>query len=84
MDHPQPTTRGFFWAMLVTPYDEPKDEDWKSRNWEPVEVIENGGTGDEELGVLMPGIPIMQWPRDFIWGPPITPPVGRPREVPSP
>jgi hypothetical protein len=67
-----PNREGFFWAKLVTPTRMPIGEDWRSLNWEVVEVIFNGGDADdEEFGVLVPGVSPMQWQKDFIWGPQI-------------
>lgn len=66
-----PTRPGWYWAKLVTPTRMPEGEDWASPDWEIVEVVDNGGEGDEALGVMVAGIQPMQWPRDFTWGPPV-------------
>ncbi len=64
-----PDRTGFFWAKLVRPSRMPAGEDWESVDWEVVEVMENGGEGDERFGVFVPGVQPMQWIPDFIWGP---------------
>ena len=51
----------------------PEGEEWKSTDWEVVQVDINdyqGKPGDQcYLGVLVPGIGPTQWAEDFIWGP---------------
>lgn len=68
--YPTPNRPGFWWAKLVHPSRMPEGEDWASRDWEPVEVFDNG-EGDEALGVFFPGIEPVQWIPDCIWGPEI-------------
>lgn len=65
-----PTKPGYYWAKLVTPsYGFHTEEDWQSPDWELVQVNDNNGEGDEALSVSVFGIPVVQWPRDFLWGP---------------
>lgn len=68
---PIPTKPGFYWAKLVHPTRMPEGEDWAAVDWEPVEVFDNNGEGDEKFGVSCLGISPAQWPLDFIWGPKI-------------
>lgn len=74
--YPMPQKPGFYWAKLVHPANMPEGEDWKSSDWEVVEVIENciDETDPEYLGVFVPGISPMQWRPDFIWGPEVIKP----------
>lgn len=69
--YPTPNRPGFWWAKLVHPSRMPEGEDWASADWEPVQVVDNYGEGDEALGVSFPGIEPMQWIPDCIWGPEI-------------
>lgn len=71
--YPTPMRPGCYWAKLIRPSRMPEGEDWKSQDWEPVVVFDNGGEGDEALGVFVPGIGPVQWVPDFVWGPEITP-----------
>lgn len=66
-----PIKPGYYWAKLKTPSDMPVGEDWASRNWEIVEVHDNNGApgSGEELSVSVFGVPVLQWPLDFFWGP---------------
>jgi hypothetical protein len=72
-----PNKQGHFWAKLIHPSGMPAGEDWKSVDWEVVQVTDNNGEGDEEFSVLVPGIGPPQWLPDFVWGPAIE----RPREL---
>jgi len=69
--YPTPSRPGFFWAKLIHPSRMPEGEDWRSVNWEVVDVFENGGdpAGPQFLGVFVPGVAVMQWVPDFVWGP---------------
>jgi hypothetical protein len=67
--HPEPKFPGYYWAKLIHPTGEPEGEDWRSSNWEVVQVNENYGEGTEELSVAVPGIGVTQWREDFVWGP---------------
>lgn len=67
--HPTPTEPGHYWAKLIHPSRMPEGEDWASADWEPVEVFDNNGEGDETLGVFVPGVGPVQWVQDFVWGP---------------
>ena len=52
--YPTPNKGGFFWAKLVHPCNMPEGEDWKSSDWEIVEVHDNNGAeedGDKWWGV---------------------------------
>lgn len=71
--YPTPEKAGYFWAKLVHPSQMPLGEDWRSRDWEAVEVFVNGGAGGEWLGVFVPGVGPVQWVEDFVWGPEIAP-----------
>lgn len=73
--YPTPTNPGFYWAKLVHPHSMPEGEDWKSVDWEVVEIIDNNGDGDERLGVFVGGVSPMQWIEDFVWGPQVKRPV---------
>lgn len=68
-----PAKPGHYWAKLVLPSNMPEGEDWKSVNWEVVQVDINdyaGKSGDPEyLSVAVPGVSPPQWVDDFIWGP---------------
>jgi hypothetical protein len=69
--YPTPTGEGFYWAKLIHPTRMPEGEDWKSIDWEVVEVIINGGDEDDDdyLGVFVGGVGPMQCVEDFVWGP---------------
>lgn len=68
-----PTEPGYFWAKLVTPYyGGEAGEDWKSLDWEIVEVYDNNGSGDEQFAVHVFGVPYSQWLPSFVWGPKVT------------
>jgi hypothetical protein len=68
-----PVEPGHYWAKLVHPSSMPEGEDWKSFDWEVVQVNINdyaGKVGEPEyLVVAVPGIGPTQWVEDFIWGP---------------
>lgn len=76
---PTPDREGHFWAKLVHPTRMPEGEDWASTDWEVVQVFHNNGEpGDpEEFGVHVPGVRMVQWVQDFVWGPR----VDLPREI---
>lgn len=77
-----PTTPGYYWAKLKTPSEGylhgilnapihvAAEDDWVSGEWEIVEVHDNNGEpgSAEEFSVSVFGIPVTQWPLDFIWG----------------
>lgn len=79
--YPTPIEPGYYWAKLRTPSDgvmhlehrkrpiHVKAEDWRSRNWEIVDVWDNYGEDDEKFGVNVFGVPVTQWIPDFYWGP---------------
>ena len=79
MKYPTPNHEGFFWAKLVHPSEMPESEDWKSFDWEIVEVHDNNGSEEdgEKWGVFVGGIGPTQWVQDFIWGPEVI----RPKEL---
>ena len=69
--YPTPTGSGNYWAKLIHPSQMPDGEDWRSPDWEIVQVFVNGFDKDdpEHLGVHVPGIGPVQWVEDFFWGP---------------
>lgn len=83
MRYPVPTIPGYYWAKLRTPsagrlygipgFPEgivvPASPDDRSVDWEIVEVWDNGGEGEEQFGVSVPGVYATQWIDDFYWGP---------------
>lgn len=71
--YPTPDHEGHWWAKLIHPSRMPEGEDWKSLNWEVVQVVDNNGEVDEKWSVLVPGIEPCQWLPDFVWGPEIPP-----------
>lgn len=71
---PTPTREGFYWAKLLRPVGMPEREDWVSLEWEPVEVFDNNGEGDDSLRVFVGGIAKSQPLRAFEWGDEIIPP----------
>lgn len=73
---PTPTKAGFFWAKLIHPSRMPEGEDWKSFDWEVVEVFINclDSDDDEALGVFVGGVSPVQWIPDFVWGPEVIKP----------
>lgn len=75
--YPTPIGPGFYWAKLIHPSNMPNGEDWKSVNWEVVEVFENtlDETDPEYLGVFVGGVSPTQWIEDFVWGPFVQMPV---------
>lgn len=75
---PTPTKEGFYWAKLVAPTRVPPNEtadDWKSVDFEPVEVFDNNGEGDEALMVMVIGRELSQHLHAFEWGHEIPKPV---------
>lgn len=71
MRYPTPEKPGHFWAKLIHPSRMPEGEDWRSTDWEVVQVFENSADPNDEeyLGVHVPGIEPCQWVQDFVWGP---------------
>jgi hypothetical protein len=71
--YPIPEKPGHYWAKLVHPSGMPDGEEWKSLDWEVVQIDINdygGKVGDKcYLGIHVPGIAATQWVEDFIWGP---------------
>ena len=67
--YPTPDHEGHFWAKLIRPSRMPVGEDWRSSDWEVVQVYDNNGEGDEAFGVFVPGVRVVQWIPDFVWGP---------------
>ena len=70
--YPTPNHEGHWWAKLIHPSRMPDGEDWKSVDWEVVQVFSNGlepEDEDERWGVHVPGITPTQWLPDFVWGP---------------
>uniref|UniRef100_UPI003BACEEAD hypothetical protein n=1 Tax=Stappia sp. TaxID=1870903 RepID=UPI003BACEEAD len=65
-----PTRPGAYWAKLVNPNQVPKDEDWRSKEFEPVLVVNNyiANEDDEDLVVMVAGIAPSQSIKDFVWG----------------
>lgn len=63
-----PTKEGFYWAKLVTPHGQPTGEDWASLDWEPVQVFDNNGEGDDAMLVFVLGIAHSQPLSAFEWG----------------
>lgn len=76
--YPTPTQPGHYWAKLITPTRMPVGDDWRSVDWEVVQVFINDGPGFENdpeyFGVAVPGIGPSQWLPDFVWGPPVKKP----------
>lgn len=72
---PTPTRPGYYWAKLVHPTRMPEGEDWKSFDWEVVEVFENtlDETDEEHLMASVPGIGPAQAIDGFCWGPEVLP-----------
>ena len=82
MPYPTPDHEGWFWAKLVHPRRMPEGEDWKSVDWEVVQVDRNslGGlceadreAGEEEFSALVVGVTPSQSLQDFVWGPEVPP-----------
>lgn len=71
--YPTPEKPGHYWAKLVHPSGMPDGEEWKSTDWEVVQVDINDYQGKvgapEYLSAHVPGIAAPQWVEDFIWGP---------------
>ena len=72
--YPTPDHEGHWWAKLIHPVGEPDGEkgEWRSADYEVVQVWDNNGEGDETFGVHVPGVPVTQWLPDFVWGPEIS------------
>ncbi|WP_299558653.1 DNA translocase FtsK [uncultured Sulfitobacter sp.] len=70
--HKNPRETGYYWAKLIHPHNEPAGEDWRSSDWEIVQVDENYGEGEDEFRVYMLGIEVGQLVNGFIWGPAVT------------
>lgn len=69
--YPTPDRPGHYWGKLIHPSQMPLTEDWKSQDWEVMQVFENciDPADDEHLAVHVPGISPAQWLPDFVWGP---------------
>lgn len=70
--YPTPDHEGWFWAKLVHPREMPEGEDWRSTDWDLVQVVDNNGDGSEdspEFAVQVGGVSPWQWLEDFVWGP---------------
>lgn len=66
-----PTRPGFYWAKLVRPAGMPDNEtaaDWMDDTYQPVDVYDNGGEGDEALMVFVMGRSGAQRLDAFEWG----------------
>jgi len=66
-----PHQEGHYWAKLTNPsgVTDEEAENWRSVNWEVVQVFDNNGEGSEKWRVFVPGIAPTFSFEDFVWGP---------------
>ncbi|BAT61496.1 hypothetical protein GJW-30_1_04053 [Variibacter gotjawalensis] len=67
-----PDEPGYYWAKLIKPSGMPKQDDWRSIDWEIVHVVMNDARGQspsERFAVFIPGVAPMQQIDDLEWGP---------------
>ncbi|NIK47854.1 hypothetical protein [Variibacter gotjawalensis] len=73
MQHDPPDQAGYYWAKVIKPEGMRKGEDWRSIDWEIVQVVVNDlserSTPFDRFGVFVPGIGTMQRVSRLQWGP---------------
>lgn len=74
---PLPKDPGYYWAMWLDadPGTREGEELTPRDKWEPVEVFDNNGEGNNRLRVEVGGVERSQSIENFIWGDRIKPPL---------